>query len=690
MDSLSYQRHREKARQRSQRIVVSGQDIGPIPSCKNIVRRIRAERAFRFFCEAYFPHLFNLAWSADHLKVIELIERTVLNGEMFAVAMPRASGKTTLCEAAVIWAVLIGRHQFVYLIAATDEHASQFMANVKAHLTTNQYLLEDFPDAILPFRNLEGESRKANGQRYYGVRTHIRWDEDKIVFATIPRCRCSGAIIKCTSIGSAIRGAKVVRPSDGVSLRPTLAIIDDPQTNKSAKSPMQVRERLSAINGAIAGLPGPGHKIGIIVPCTVIAANDVADQLLNRDKNPLWKGIRTKLVYEFPKNEKLWAEYRRIRDDSFRNGGDGKEATTFYIDHRTMMDDGASLSWPARFNHDEVSGVQYAMNLRFKDEATFFAEYQNDPLSDRPFEEDLLTADEIAEKTNGLKRRVVPLNCNTVTAFIDVQQKALFYTVLAFDDQFGGAVIDYGTYPDQHRPYFTLSNITETIQAKHPVGGIEAALTAALDALETDLMNREWEREDGTPLRIDRLLKDSGWGEHTELVYEHCRRSPHAANVRPSKGRSVTSSSKPIDEWEKVTGMKCGPGWAERPIPNLQRVRLIHYDTNRWKSFAQARLSTPKGDPSALTLWGRDPDPHMLFCEHLTAEYRDRKSSERTGRTVDEWHLPPSKPDNHWLDCLVGCCVAASFEGIKLGSLKTVTKSTERRSLAEMAKAARR
>lgn len=603
--------------------------------------------------------------------------------------MPRGSGKTTLCEVAVIWAVVTGRHQFVYLIAATEEHGSTFMQNVKAHITTTRDLVDDFPDALFPFVQLEGESRKAGGQRYYGIRTHIRWDDEKIVFATIPGCRCSGAIIKCTSLGSAIRGAKVNRQSDGTPLRPTLAIIDDPQTDRSAKSPMQVRERLGIINGAISGLPGPEQTIGIIVPCTVIAPNDVADQILNRDKHPLWQGVRTKLVNSFPKNEKLWAEYRRLRDDSFRAGGSGEQSTALYLANRQIMDDGASLSWPER-HPGCISALEFAMQLRFSDEAKFFAEFQNEPLSDRPQEDDLLTADEIAEKTNGLKRGVVPLACNTVTAFIDVQQKALYWMVVAVDETFGIAIIDYGTYPDQQRPYFTLANLTATIQAKHPIGGIEAALSAALDALTTGLMVREWEREDGTPLRIDRLLIDSGWGEHTDLVYEHCRRSQHATNIRPSKGRSVTSSSKAIDEWEKVVGMKIGPGWAERPIPNLQRVRLIHIDTNKWKSFTQARLSTPKGDPSALTLFGRDPDPHMLLCEHLTAEYRDRKTSERTGRTVDEWHLPPHKPDNHWLDCLVGCCVAASFQSIKLGSLKAPTKSTERRSLADLAKAAGR
>lgn len=624
----------------------------------------------RFFAESYFPHLFRLEWSADHLQVLELIERVVLNGERFAVAMPRGSGKTTLCEVAVIWAVLTGRHQFVYLIAATDDHAATFMRNIKAHLLSNKEMADDFPDAVQPFRLLDGESRRATGQRHYGIRTHIRWEEDQIMFATVPRCRCSGAIIKCTSLGSAIRGAKVNRPSDGESIRPTLAIIDDPQTDRSARSPVQIRERIGLIDGAISGLPGPEQTIGIIVPCTVIAHNDVADQLLNRDKNPLWQGIRTKLVTSFPTNEKLWSEYRRLRDDSYRAGRNGDEATAFYLANREAMDEGSAVSWPSR-HPGCTSGIEFAMRLRFADEAKFFAEYQNEPMSDRPLEDDLLTADEIASKLNQLRRRVVPLNTDTLTAFIDVQQKALFFAVTAWSEDFTGAVIDYGTYPEQLRPYFTLANLTHTIAIKHPAGGIEAGLTAALEALINELLSREWHREDGTTLHIDRCLIDSGWGEHTDLVYEVCRRSTHAATLRPSKGRSVTSSTKPIDEWEKQAGMRLGPAWCERPAPNQRAVRLIHLDTNKWKSFAQARLATPHGDPGSLTLWGRDPDQHILFSEHLTSEYRDRKTSERSGRTVDEWHLPPNKPDNHWLDCLVGCCVAASFQGCRVGSSTT-------------------
>jgi hypothetical protein len=54
------------------------------------------------------------------------------------------------------------------------------------------------------------------------------------------------------------------------------------------------------------------------------------------------------------------------------------------------------------------------------------------------------------------RRGEVPVGCNHLTAFIDVQANLLFYVVAAWEDDFTGYVIDYGAFPDQKRPYFTL------------------------------------------------------------------------------------------------------------------------------------------------------------------------------------------------------------------------------------------
>ncbi len=52
--------------------------------------------------------------------------------------------------------------------------------------------------------------------------------------------------------------------------------------------------------------------------------------------------------------------------------------------------------WPERFNYDELSAIQHAMNLKLQDEAAFFAEYQNQPLPEETVADGMLKANEVA------------------------------------------------------------------------------------------------------------------------------------------------------------------------------------------------------------------------------------------------------------------------------------------------------
>jgi hypothetical protein len=60
-------------------------------------------------------------------------------------------------------------------------------------------------------------------------------------------------------------------------------------------------------------------------------------------------------------------------------------------------------------------------------------------------------------------RGEVPIGCNRLMAFIDVQANLLFYVVAAWEDDFTGYVLDYGTFPDQTRPYFTVRGIGDRL-----------------------------------------------------------------------------------------------------------------------------------------------------------------------------------------------------------------------------------
>ena len=132
--------------------------------------------------------------------------------------------------------------------------------------------------------------------------------------------------------------------ADGKTVRPSLVVLDDPQTDESARSLSQCATRESILAGAVLGLAGPGKKISGIMPCTVIRPSDMADSILDRDKHPQWQGERTKIVYSFPKNEKLWTRYAEIRAERLRNGVGLKTATEFYGQNREAMDEGAVVA----------------------------------------------------------------------------------------------------------------------------------------------------------------------------------------------------------------------------------------------------------------------------------------------------------------------------------------------------------
>ena len=659
----SYEDRRNAERDRQAEQSLAGRDIGQLPEVVNPDRKAACERNFQLFCESYFPETYSLAWSPDHLKVIEKIETAVLRGGLFALALPRGSGKTTITESAALWSMLYGHREFVVLIGATESAALELLDSLKTELEVNERLAEDFPEVCYPVAQLEGIANRCAGQLYKGERTRITWTSNEIVLPTVEGSRASGIIVRVAGITGRIRGMKFKR-SDGRNVRPSLVVIDDPQTSESAGSLEQTRKRVRVLAGDILGLAGPGQKISGIMPCTIIRPGDMADIILNRNTHPDWNGEKTRMVYRFPTNMKLWEEYAEIRAEALRTEGNFQKATEFYLANREAMDAGAEVSWEARFNHDEVSALQHAMNLKFQDEAAFMSEYQNDPLPDDTADDSLLSVDEICAKINGLARRRVPLKCDRLTMFVDVQKALLFYVVIAWAEDFTGAVIDYGSWPDQHRHEYSLADANPSIQTLFPKAGFEGALYAALSALTDECLGREWEREDGAVLKIERALVDANWGQSTDVVYQFCRQSSHAGVILPSHGRYVGASSKPMTEYRKQQGDRLGFNWMIPNVAGKRAIRHVIYDTNYWKSFIHARLAVPVGDKGSLTLYGRIPGAHQLFAEHLTAEYRVK--TQGRGRTVDEWKLKPQSHDNHFLDCVAGCAVCGSMLGASL------------------------
>lgn len=661
----AYDRHRQRNAEKQAEQSRQGRDIGDIPPVADPARREECRRNLRLFCETYHGETFTFAWGRDHLRVIPKIERAVLKGGLFAVAMPRGSGKSCLCEAAAEWAVLFGHRAYAVIIGATEKHADETLDSLRTDLESNELLAADFPEVCYPVACLEGLSGRCRGQLYRGERTRISWKGDKLILPTIPGSPASGSILRTRGITGGMRGMKLKR-ADGSTIRPDLVLPDDPQTRQSARNRETCQVLLDILQGDVLGLAGPGTKISGLMPCTVIEAGDMADQILDPKQYRDWQSERTQMIDAWPEKMDLWEQYYAVRCDGLDLEDDGAAGDAFYREHWDAMHLGADLPWPNRIEDGALDGLQTAMNLYFRDPAGFMAEYQNDPKpKTAAASAENLEPAHVLQQLNGLERGVVPVEAQLLTAFVDVQMDLLYWMVCAWAGGFTGWILDCGAWPEQRRFYFTLSDAKPTLGDLSPTAGLEGTLLHGLRQLLGQLLDRDWLRADGTGLRVQRAMVDANWGESTDVVYQACRENQHASLLLPSHGQFIGASSIPMNDRKQKPGDRVGWNW-RIPATAGQKGRGIRhalYDTNAWKSFVRARLVTAAGDPGSLTLWKAGQHVHRMLADHFTSEYAVRTAGR--GRELMEWKIRPERPDNHLWDCVVGNAVCASIEGIK-------------------------
>ena len=357
--------------------------------------------------------------------------------------------------------------------------------------------------------------------------------------------------------------------------------------------------------------PVPARRSAGIMPCTVIRPGDMADNILDRDKHPEWNGERTKMVYAFPDEREALAAVRRAPGREPAGGQRrAKRRPSSTVHNREAMDEGAHVAWPERFNPDELSALQHAMNLKLQDEAAFFAEYQNEPLPEDSCDADELTADQIAAKINRhaarrrADRRAVTSRCSSTC-----RPTLLFYVVAGWEDDFTGYVIDYGTYPDQQRPYFTLRDARHTLAT-----GDQGQRARRRDLCRAGSAHQRltWPRVAARRRRdaADRAcLIDANWGNVDRrglpVLPAVAARRHRDAQPRPVR-RCVEPAVLRVQAQGRATGS--GHNWRMPNVQGKRAIRHVVFDTNYWKSFVHARLAVAMGDRGCLSLFGDDPN----------------------------------------------------------------------------------
>lgn len=659
-EDLAYERKKVYVAERERQKSRKSRDVAwSCPECVSTKIRDKIKEDLKFALETLWPHRFQLAWSHDHLDMINDIKDTILSGGQLARAMPRGTGKTSILICAIVWAILCGRHTFAVLIGATGSAAEELLEQIRTEFETNDRLYAYFPELVHPIRKLEGIRQRR--LLWDGEPIVQEWKKKRIILPNHPRGPGAGAIIAVAGLLGRIRGMNYQR-TDGTNVRPSIVLIDDPQTKQSASSRKQNVSRELTLCGDVLGLAGPGKRIAVLMACTVIQSNDVADRMLDRKLHPEWHGKRTRLLTKLPDNLELWEEYAEILRTDLRSDLGMKRANAFYKKRRRLMDAGALAAWPQRYAEDELSAVQHAMNIRILNREAFEAEYQNQPLVQVADDEILITADEIVTRCNALERGRVPLKAEHITGTIDVQGKLLYWGACWWCKDFTGGILDVGAWPDQGKNYFTLDEANPTIIEATGRKAKMAGVRAALDKLINQLMSRKFIRDDGVSMQIDKLCVDANWGESTDTVFDACRESVYAQQLRPCHGKGMTVTSKPMAQWKAGEGETNGDHWFRRA--GKRGLRYLTTDVNYWKTFVHNGLNLMPEERHSISLFKAQPHQHRMLADHLTSETRQRPKAP-DGRTVDIWSPKPGT-ENHLFDVIVHCAVGASELGVKL------------------------
>lgn len=637
---------------------------GDIPPVEDEARKKKACKSLLFFLKTYFPDIFYLKFSDIHLEVVKRIEDTIKKGTCYALALPRGSGKTSICQCAILWAMLTGKRKSVVLVAANQSRADQIKKEITSLLTFSSKLLADFPEACYPFYSCANSPRRVKRMTFNGEPIRCDNSASSLVLPAIPGALCFESVLYATGLSGSIRGLSYTNVR-GEKIRPDLVLVDDPQTRESANSPTQCAERRRIIYADILGLAGAGKKTACLITCTVIKQDDLADDLLTRSKSPEFNGHRFALLEKLPDNMELWAEWVKIKTLAIENDKDDTDALNFYKEHRAEMDRGAVHNWPARKDPGDPSAIYSAMNLYARDKEAFYSEYQNSPIDTLAVDSDYsVTPNQLAAQLSPVKRGDLIEGDDFLTGFIDVHKNLLYWTLVAWNrsDQ-SGRLVDFGTYPPQKDQFFKLENARFTICDLFPRYDFLDALNISLKTLTDDLLNREYKTNvNETILNVEKLLIDANWGDSTDAIYNFIR-SQHNNTILPAHGEYYGVKSKYKYSTTNKDRLATGAGWFIPKQASRQGVRRVIVDTNYIKTEVVRRLKSPLGTSGAIKIAGDVTQLGNLFT-HLTAEYGTLIEAE--GRRCVEWTTKPNV-DNHWFDCLAGSFVGASILGLTAG-----------------------
>lgn len=657
------ERARDAARKRAAR--AADRDVLiPELAPAQLARRDWLEARVEQWLYYYFPADFSLPFTPDQREMIQAILSAAEDGGDQAIAAPRGEGKSLIAERVALYCVLRGVVRFPIIFCATGTAAEEMLENLKEELTENDRLHEDYPAVCVPVRALQGAPARAramtvSGAGYDRHLAAFHWMTRQIRLPRVPGSRAGGAVIATRGLDGEVRGRRVG------SLRPDLAIIDDPDTEITSATELQADKLEKKIDRNIAGLAGQQRRIARVMLTTIQTRISVSARFTDPKQKPSWKGRRFSFLKQPPTRQDLWDEFCMLRQGDQQNGDEfARRAHQFYLDRRDEMDAGAELSNPRRFSarllddgtQEEVSALERYYNLVSDlGQEAVDCEYQNNPPELGGPEDAGLSAYRIQRQLSGYARKQIPPGCTNVEQGIDVGKRALHFVVRAFRADGTGYNLDYGVQETHGTTVGSDEGLDVAI-----ISAIKARYEASQDLYTT---------VDGEILAPDLTLVDASY--RTEAVYQACREL--GLDCKPSMGFGKSSGcvqAKFTAPTRATRDKKPGDRWflSRRP----KGVWLVCFDADHWKNWEHDRWLTdpsrpgtmfnfgePSGDPDHLSF---DEKGHFSYGKHIVAE----QEVEEVVRGVLIRHFKAKSDTNHYLDASVLADVAASMKGIRL------------------------
>jgi hypothetical protein len=399
-------------------------------------------------------------------------------------------------------------------------------------------------------------------------------------------------------------------------------LLDDPQTNESAKSVSQTDTREELILSDVLGLAGHDKEIAAVMAVTVIEKNDLADRFLSAELHGEWRGQRVGIINGWQDDADVrWREYDEVRGQENRGEVEPGTANKVYEANRAKLDEGIVPADEHFYAKDEVSAIQHARNLLLSRGMTAFqAEYMQEPVSrtaDAPY---TLDEEDVLRKMSGTGRGVIPADAKKIVAAIDVNRYALSWCVTALRSNGTLSVIDYGWWTPRGKDCVWPENSTQA-------GDL---ISKGITTLVSQICGHRQYGDEVATIAVDsnyetQVVRDLM--PELQRLYQH--RRVVAARALAGKDYKL-----PTDRATRfLDGLESDLRWAK----GNRRAVECYWDSTYWHIRTQKGWLMPPGADGSTELYKAARSLHRRFAEQAVADRLCRVDLTSSGRQVAVW-----------------------------------------------------